>query len=358
MSFSNHFFKHCVVSSLFVFYNQFITAQNYHWETVVLPGVNWFYTQPTSQPSSSWNTSNFDVSQWNSGPSGFGYGDADDATQTDPNLISVYMRLDFEIQNTAAIHEIFFDMDYDDGFVAYLNGQEIARSLLSGEPVAFDQTSDGIHEASLYRGGVPERFIVTPSILRNGTNVLAVQVHNESLGSSDLTALPVLSVKMEGDGFVYNEPPFWFQAPNNQPVNFESSNLPIVFLTTEEGQQIPDEPKINATMQIVERPDGERNLVEDKQVEDFLDYDGPIKIEVRGSSSTFFSKQQYSLTTYNNDDEKKNVKLLGMAKENDWILSGIAFDTTFVRDYVSYKLSNNVGQYASKGRYCEVVLND
>ena len=156
--------------SLFLMSFLSVKAQHYHWETVVLPGVNWSYIQPTSQPSSNWNSSSFDVSHWKLGPSGFGYGDADDATQTDPNLISVYMRLNFEIQNTAAIHEIFFDMDYDDGFIAYLNGQEIARSLLSGEPVAFDQTSDGIHEASLYRGGVPERFLVAPSLLLNGTN--------------------------------------------------------------------------------------------------------------------------------------------------------------------------------------------
>ena len=47
-----------------------------------------------------------------------------------------------------------------------------------------------------------------------------------------------------------------------------------------------------------------------------------------------------------------------MPKENDWILSGIAFDTIFMRDFISYKLSNKLGQYASRGRYCEVVLND
>ena len=46
-----------------------------------------------------------------------------------------------------------------------------------------------------------------------------------------------------------------------------------------------------------------------------------------------------------------------MPKENDWILSGLAFDTTFVRDFVSYKLSNSIGQYASRAEYCELLLN-
>ena len=46
-----------------------------------------------------------------------------------------------------------------------------------------------------------------------------------------------------------------------------------------------------------------------------------------------------------------------MPKENDWILSGLAFDTTFVRDFVSYKLSNSIVQYASRAEYCELLLN-
>ena len=56
-------------------------------------------------------------------------------------------------------------------------------------------------------------------------------------------------------------------------------------------------------------------------------------------------------------EKKTMVKLLGMPKENDWILSGLAFDTTFVRDFVSYKLSNSIGQYASRAEYCELLLN-
>lgn len=46
-----------------------------------------------------------------------------------------------------------------------------------------------------------------------------------------------------------------------------------------------------------------------------------------------------------------------MPKENDWILSGLSYDTTFVRDFVSYKLSNSIGQYASRAEYCELLLN-
>ena len=59
-----------------------------------------------------------------------------------------------------------------------LNGQEIARNLVSGSVPNFDQTSDGLHEALLYQGFAPERFTVDTALLTTGTNVIAVQVHN------------------------------------------------------------------------------------------------------------------------------------------------------------------------------------
>ncbi|MDA8729104.1 CotH kinase family protein [Flavicella sp.] len=333
--------------------------QDLQWETVVSPGHQWHYTLPTSEPSSNWKVAQNAPSNWLQGPSGIGYGDEDDATIVGTTA-SLFMHTTFEIQNLSTINRLLLDMDYDDGFVAYINGVEIARNLVSGNPVPYNQLSDGLHEALLYRGFSPERYFLNKSLLVNGTNVLAVQVHNQSVDSSDLSALPVLSVEVYGESGVYNDTPFWFEDPNSEPVefNFDSSNLPLIFLQTAGGQGIPDEPKIEATMKIIERPEGQRNYVYDINTLDYLNFNGPIKIETRGSSSTFFSKKQYALTTYDAIGEKDNVKLLDMPKENDWILSGIAFDTIFMRDFISYKLSNKLGQYASRGRYCEVVLND
>lgn len=335
-----------------------MNAQTYHWESVVLPNDAFLYTVPTNEPVSYWIQTGYTPSGWSTGSSGFGYGDGDDTTEIPSPQISVFMRRDFELSNVTDINRLVLDMDYDDGFVAYINGVEVARDLVSGSPVPFDQPTDGLHEARLYRGLAPERFFLDTDMLVNGTNTLAVQVHNESLTSSDMTAIPVLSVEVTGETIAYNDTPSWFVDPDPAPFSFESSNLPIVFLETSGGQEIPDEPKIDATMEIVERPDGARNYVSDRTTLAYQDFSGPIKIERRGSSSQEFSKKQYLLTTYNTLQEKENVNLLDMPKENDWILSGIAFDTTFVRDYVSYKLSNNIGQYAARGRYCEVVLND
>ena len=81
------------------------------------------------------------------------------------------------------------------------------------------------------------------------------------------------------------------------------------------------------------------------------------KIIARGSSSSLLDKKQYAFTPYDDLGDKINVPFLDMPTENDWILSGLAYDPSFMRDFLSYKLANLTGNYASRGRYCEVVLN-
>ena len=342
---------------LYLFFPLFTFSQIDHWETVVLPSDDWKYLVPTSQPNLNWNQLEFNASSWNSGPSGFGFGDDDDATVIF-SAMSVYIRKTFEITDASAVGSMVLDIDYDDGFVAYLNGQEIARNLIFGENPEFDQPIEGSHEAMLYQGYAPERFEVDPSLLNLGKNILAVQVHNRSNDSSDLSALPVLSLGINNTSTNYSTPPSWFVTPYVPvEVNFVSSNLPIVVIETNQGQEIPNEPKIAATMKIIYRDAGARNFLTDVSDASTLNYDGAIKIEVRGSSSSILDKKQYAFTPYDDLGEKINVSLLDMPKENDWILNGLAYDASFIRDFLSYKLSNLIGNYASRGRYCEVVLN-
>ncbi len=328
-----------------------------HWESVVLPGDSWDYITPTSQPNPNWTQLSFNSTAWNTGISGFGYGDDDDATIVESTM-SIYIRKTFYISDASAINYVILDIDYDDGFVAFVNGQEVARNLMTGAVPDYNQPSDGWREPNLPRGLLPERFAVDPILLNNGYNIIAVQVHNFTIDSSDLSALPVLSLGINNASNDYRTPPSWFVEPSVPvEVNFESSNLPIVIINTDQGQEIPDEPKIDATMQIIDREDGTRNFLTDLSDLTALDYDGPIKIEYRGSTSSLLDKKQYAFTTYDSDDEKVNVNLLEMPKENDWILNGLAYDPSYIRDFISYRLSNLTGNYASRGRYCELVLN-
>ncbi|MEO0560207.1 MAG: CotH kinase family protein [Bacteroidota bacterium] len=137
-----------------------------------------------------------------------------------------------------------------------------------------------------------------------------------------------------------------------QTVSFSSSNLPIVILDTD-GQGIPDEPKITARMKVIDNGPNTRNTILDTPT----DYDGFIGIEVRGSSSQAFPKKQYALETRDAAGENLNVSLLGMPEENDWILSAPYSDKSLMRNVLAYELANRMGRYASRTRFCEVVLN-
>ena len=141
--------------------------------------------------------------------------------------------------------------------------------------------------------------------------------------------------------------------------NFTDSNLPIVVIETDGGATIPDEPKIPASMKIIWHQDGSRNYMSDIDNPEYLNYDGRIGIERRGSSSqSMFNKKPYAVETREDDNvTNNNVSLLGMPPENDWILNSLAYDQTGMRDVLSYELSNRLGQYASRSVYCEVVIN-
>lgn len=139
---------------------------------------------------------------------------------------------------------------------------------------------------------------------------------------------------------------------------FTDSNLPIVIIETDGGVPIPDEPKVLGNMKIIWHQDGSRNYLSDANNPEFLNYDGRIGIERRGSSSQMLSKKPYGLETLMDDDiTNNNVSLLGMPKENDWILNSLAYDQTGMRDVISYELSEKLGQYTTRRVYCEVMVN-
>ncbi len=146
--------------------------------------------------------------------------------------------------------------------------------------------------------------------------------------------------------------------------NFTSSNLPIVIIETDKNpstgkpQEIPDNPKILASMKIIYKANASRNILSEQSDTSKLNYNGRIRIELRGSTSQILEKKPYSLTTYRSDDKTlNNVSLLGLPDENDWVLNSLAFDSSLIRDYLSYDLSREIGQYAARGRYCEVIVN-
>lgn len=135
--------------------------------------------------------------------------------------------------------------------------------------------------------------------------------------------------------------------------NFTQSNLPIIVIETN-GQSIPDEPKITVDMGIIYNGPGVINYLTDP----FNDYDGIVGIEKRGSSSQlFFPKDQYAVETRDENGNNLNVSLLGLPAENDWILHAPYSDKSLMRNLLTYKWANEMGSYAPRTAFCEVVLN-
>lgn len=139
---------------------------------------------------------------------------------------------------------------------------------------------------------------------------------------------------------------------------FTDSNLPIIIINTDGGVTIPDSPRVLGDMKIIYRGEGLRNYLTDENTAGYLNYNGRINIEVRGSSSQTLPKKQYGFSTLKSDNlSNNNVSLLGMPADNDWVLNGLAFEPGLIRDYLCYNLSRMIGEYASRTVYCEVVLN-
>ena len=195
--------------------------------TLVNQGDAFKYLIPTSEPGSTWKTLSFDDSGWSESASGFGYNDADDTTIIPTGTTSVYLRKVFEITDLSSISSLILDIDYDDAFVAYLNGVEVARANINGVPPAFDSGTIQDHEAQMYSGGSPDRFLISDfsSILTLGNNILTVQAHNVSSNSSDFTIIPFLSaVFITPNSSGVTPPDILNLATNNLHTNFKISS--------------------------------------------------------------------------------------------------------------------------------------
>ena len=172
-------------------------------------GEVWRFFKGRSEPSGGsldWTTRGFDDSDWDSGEEGFGYETGgglvfdlvqteiddmpDDGFNDDP-YSTLYIRNGFTVENPNQFVGLELNIDYDDGFVAYINGTEVTRSTGEvGTPFAFDDLSPTGHESSNADGSDPDTFSIDltqfPGLLNPGSdNIIAIQGLNTTLNSSD-----------------------------------------------------------------------------------------------------------------------------------------------------------------------------
>ncbi len=153
--------------------------------------------QPAGTPADAWRQVGFDDSRWEMGPAGFGFGDNDDATVLNDMLgryATVYIRKEFSVAAVAPNAPVELTINYDDGFIAYLNGEEVARRGMPAGAATYQTLASISHEA-----GTPETINLglAGDLLRVGKNVLAIEGHNNSLTSSDFSLIPSLRTKSD-----------------------------------------------------------------------------------------------------------------------------------------------------------------
>ncbi|HET6556432.1 MAG TPA: lamin tail domain-containing protein [Prolixibacteraceae bacterium] len=190
--------------------NRTIAPAYYHWESAVLPSHFFDYIVPSASTPLTWMKPGFDLTGWKQGRAGFGFGDNDDATLIPLNTIAVYIRKSFTVPAGFNYREVALQVDYDDGFVAYLNGREIGRSQINGTP-SWNSSAAGNHEAAIVFGGKPETIALDTALIRSllveGTNVFAIEVHNYGANSTDMSLIPFLSFKVSNTSSYFDKTP-------------------------------------------------------------------------------------------------------------------------------------------------------
>lgn len=168
-----------------------------HWETgrtmtasqtIVPAGSVWKYLDTGANLGVAWRQASYDDTAWPSGPAQLGYGDGDEATVVGYGPVAsrkyttTYFRKSFGLVDVARFRSLSLSLLVDDGAVVYLNGQEIARVNMPSGSISYTTLAS----AATDEDGFTELH-ASAALLKSGVNTLAVEVHQDSLSSSDIS---------------------------------------------------------------------------------------------------------------------------------------------------------------------------
>lgn len=161
-------------------------------QTLVPTGSVWRYLDNGSDQGTSWRAPAFDDSGWAWGPAQLGYGDGDEVTtvsygaNSSAKYITTYFRKSFTVADAAAFTGLNLRVLRDDGVVVYLNGTEIYRNNLPTGTISYTTLAptaiSGTEESTTFLSSSPGT-----GVLVTGNNVLAVEIHQQSGTSSDIS---------------------------------------------------------------------------------------------------------------------------------------------------------------------------
>ena len=163
--------------------------------TLINTGAVWRYLDNGTDQGTNWSQLAFNDPGWSNGVAELGYGEASEGRPEatvvgfGPNAaikyITTYFRRAFVVTNSAGFTDLTASLLRDDGAVVWLNGVEAYRSNMPGGSVNYLSVASG------FISGTDETLFVTnalsPALLREGTNILAVEIHQGSADSSDIS---------------------------------------------------------------------------------------------------------------------------------------------------------------------------
>lgn len=168
-----------------------VFIQNSIWNPVVIPAsAQWRYLDNGSDLGSSWIYPAYSDAAWPLGLAKFGFNQNNSGVSTvvnyggDPQhkFVTYYFRKQFVAQTLSGMTNLLLEFQRDDGIAIYLNGQPLYRENLPSGVLSYAQLASNASD-----NGLDWHSVVLPLTgLRSGSNVLAVEVHQSSVSSSDL----------------------------------------------------------------------------------------------------------------------------------------------------------------------------
>ena len=157
-------------------------------DPLITEGSTWKYLDDGSNQGTAWYGTGFDDSGWASGPAELGYGDGDEATVVsygtdDQNKhITTYFRQSFDVPDASVYQRVTISLKRDDGIVVYLNGTEMLRDSMPTGTITYTTLATQNLEDNYFRNWTKD----VPNLV-NGTNVLAVEIHQYSADNADIS---------------------------------------------------------------------------------------------------------------------------------------------------------------------------
>lgn len=190
-----------LLAAVFIFCAMAAKSQSIADVTIVAPGSSWKYLDNGSNQGTGWKATTFNDGTWLSGNAELGFGQGDESTivsygpSASNKYVTTYFRKTITITNPSQAYSVLtLQLKRDDGAIVYINGTERFRSNMPTGTVAYNTYASSCASDN---GTVWQPVTLLPSYFANGTNYIAVEVHQCNATSSDLsfdlqlTATPV-----------------------------------------------------------------------------------------------------------------------------------------------------------------------